>query len=558
MSLPYCQRILLSAACMVVAAHLTQAGEEGNLRQTLDEAIQKGEKRIVIPPGIYRVSPQKRTHLSFSDLKDVEIVADGVTMICTETTRAITISRCENLTIRGLTIDYDPLPYTQGRITEVAEDKTSMEVQILKGYPTGDFKVGNVEIFDPTTMVLRQRNTYFQTTVESTGPGTVKLVKSQPNRKTAFEKVGDIAVFPTVNAPGGAIPHAVYSESSHGLTFENVTLHASPTFGFLENQCDGSKYIGCHIDRCPQESDPVKREFPRLRSTNADGYHSKNSKQGPRIERCTAHFMGDDAVAINGDFHLIAHAEDNKLRVLAKNDLTIQVGDTVQILAYDGARLPNAKVLSIESGGEIHSDERAFLLAQGMDERTKTTMMKSAYTITLDKPVSVPLGSVICSADRIGDGYLVKDCDLGMNRSRGIIIKAGRGTILNNTISGSAMESILISPEYWWMEAGLADDVTIDGNRITNGGGMGITIRAQNGTGGIAPAGAFQNITLRNNTITGGPMPSMLITSVKGLTLIGNQLKPDANKKLAPSEIGQGIDGKILPLMIFNCTEGQK
>jgi hypothetical protein len=32
------------------------------------------------------------------------------------------ITRCTNVTVRGLTIDYDPLPYTQGRISAISAD----------------------------------------------------------------------------------------------------------------------------------------------------------------------------------------------------------------------------------------------------------------------------------------------------------------------------------------------------------------------------------------------------------------------------------------------------
>jgi hypothetical protein len=56
-------------------------------------------------------------------------------MICTETTRAITITRCTNVTLRGLKIDYDPLPYTQGRIVAISADRQVYEVELFEGVP---------------------------------------------------------------------------------------------------------------------------------------------------------------------------------------------------------------------------------------------------------------------------------------------------------------------------------------------------------------------------------------------------------------------------------------
>jgi hypothetical protein len=42
----------------------------------------------------------------------------------------------------------------------------------------------------------------------------------------------------------------------------------------------------------------------------------------------------------------------------------------------------------------------------------------------------------------------------GFNRSRGILIKASRGTITNCTLRGSWIVGILVSPEWWWLESG--------------------------------------------------------------------------------------------------------
>lgn len=45
-------------------------------------------------------------------------------------------------------------------------------------------------------------------------------------------------------------------------------------------------------------------------------------------------------------------------------------------------------------------------------------------------------GLVFCAANRIGNGFAVKDCQFGFNRSRGIIIKASHGEITGNQLAG--------------------------------------------------------------------------------------------------------------------------
>lgn len=72
-----------------------------DLQARIDAGLKGGQKRIVIEPGRYRVQPRNRQHLQLVGLSDVEIVAQGVELICTETTRAVTIDGCRNVTIRG-------------------------------------------------------------------------------------------------------------------------------------------------------------------------------------------------------------------------------------------------------------------------------------------------------------------------------------------------------------------------------------------------------------------------------------------------------------------------
>lgn len=525
----------------------------GDLREILAQALAAGTPEVVIPPGRYRVTPKNREHLALRGLRDRVIVADGVELICTETTRALTIENCHNVTLRGLVIDYDPLPYTQARILEVAPDKSEMTGRVIEGYPDARAgSRGSLEIFDPATGRLRGRFTYFDTRCEAGADGAVRLIKARVQPGVAVEQPGDIAVFKASHAPGGEMPHAIMATDSTGLVFDKVTLYASPVFGFFENGCDGSRYLDCKVARRPAESDLATRGHPRLRSLNADAYHSKNARIGPAYERCEAHFMGDDAIAINGDFHFVTKGEGAVWRVLAKHKMTMQPGDEAQIFSFDGRRLDNRKIVSVTPDGRVTEDERALIERQSMNETLRRTAMADAYLVELDAAVSVPPGTLICSADRIGNGFSVRDCRLGDNRSRGILVKAGRGEISGNVIEGAVMTAILISPEYWWLEAGLADDLSITNNRITGGRGMGIAVVAEGGDHSLAPAGAFRGIRVSGNTVKGGASPGLLLTSIRGLTEENNTIEPDPDVELYSWQIGPWGRSGVSPIIRVN------
>ena len=60
--------------------------------------------------------------MTLRDLSNFSIYADGVTIIMEERRQQISIHNCTNLHFEGVTLDHDPLPWTQATITAHALD----------------------------------------------------------------------------------------------------------------------------------------------------------------------------------------------------------------------------------------------------------------------------------------------------------------------------------------------------------------------------------------------------------------------------------------------------
>lgn len=538
--------------CLLGGAALTaraDAGKPFDLQGFIDQAVRAGQKRIVIPPGRHRVTPHQAQHLVLRGLEGIEIIADGAELICTETTRAITIVQCRNLTLRGLTIDYDPLPFTQGRIVKLSADKRVHEIELFEGYPeAGTVRPFKYEIFRPDTRTLRCED-HAMKEIETIDARHFRLTTTA--RADDPVQVGDIIAIGTQIAPHGNAGHAVTLEDCVHVRLEKITLYASNCFGFLETGCDGTTYDHCCIDRRAAETDLVQRADPRIRSLDADAYHSKHALKGPALIGCVAKFMGDDAVNICGDYHMIMACQGTRLRVLAKGKMNIAPGDPVELMAYDGTRPPDAKAVAVAPDGKISDEERAFLLKQRMDERSRTRENIRAYTVTLDREVGLPMGSLIGSTNRMGNGFTVQGCDFGANRSRGILIKASDGKVIGNTLAGSWGEAIKVSPEYWWLESGSSNNVEIRDNAISDCRAMGIAVYANGGPGTISPAGAHRNITIVNNTVTETPSPNIYVTSTDKVRIEGNKLSKTTGPR-RPSR--QRRTEKAEPITTINCT----
>eukprot|EP00977_Amphora_coffeiformis_P002228 scaffold425_cov175-Amphora_coffeaeformis.AAC.87 len=494
-----------------------------DLRQFIYGKIDSGEKYIIVPPGTYRVTPENQSHLTFVGVHDVTIVAYGVEMICTETTRAITIYQCNNFKILGLTVDFDPLPYTQGRITRLSASNTVHDIELFDGYPTADQITGDkYEIFNSQTRQLRY-GSYYEYSYTVQDSKHIQLTRAGIYQG---EQVGDIIAIGSRYAPGGSIPHAIYLYKSVGAVLEDVTLWSSNMFGFFEDSCSGSQYIRCTIDRRPLESDHVARGDARIRSLHADAYHSKFAAVGPKYEDCKAYFMADDAVAINGNYDMVLSSSGTTLRVLGKdNKISVETGDPLEVISFTGERLDDANLVSVNLSTETPTQaEIDFLYGLGLHAPFKDGM-RTIWTVEIDRSVNLPMGSLIAAANRIGNGFNVTGGDFGFNRSRGILVKGSHGVIANNKVRGSVMMAIKLAPEYWWLEGGSSNDVSIVGNLIEDCGDVGIEVSAQSGNFQIAPAGAHRDIRIQNNVVRNVGGASIKVTSTTGLVLSGNSVE---------------------------------
>ena len=512
--------------------------QQFDLQRFIADALKTGSKNVVIPAGRYLVTAQAGRHLLFKDLADVEILANGVEMVCTQTVQAIGFEHCRNVHLRGLTVDYDPLPFTEARITALAPDKRWVEFEIIAGYPDTSLEE-RIEIYDPETRELRRETTGWSKEFQALGDHRYRIAKPPGYRfreNSDTERVGDILV--TNNAfPAKAGGHAISLSQCTGVTLEDVTVYSSPCFGFIEDRCDGDTYLRCRIDRRALGDDPVKRTFARMRSLNADAFHSTEAAKGPAILDCTAKFQGDDCVNIHGVYHLVTGSNGSTLRVAALGRMTIEPGDPVEFLPYSGERPADAVTVKIEPDAGITEAEKAFIRKLSLNDQNKQRLLGGNamfFKVTLDRAVPLAMGSAVCSARHVGNGFVVKGCDFGYNRSRGILIKASHGEVSGNKITNGWMAAVLIAPEFWWFEAASASDVAIKDNIIIGCRRPAIEVIAQGGNNQPLPSGAHRGIRILGNTFTQSVWPNIHVSSTAGLIMGDNILTPNDPATFVP------------------------
>ncbi|MBL8995177.1 MAG: right-handed parallel beta-helix repeat-containing protein [Spirochaetia bacterium] len=528
------------------------------------ERTHKGPLRVItMTKGFYPVQPGagRSSHLLIENQTNLLIDFTGVNLICLDIgRRAVDIKNCTNVVICGLTVDYDPLPFTQGALVAFSKESKTMTVHLHEGYPELNDPKTTIRFFDPKTRVWKSG-------AWSGGIGAVLQTKS-----------GRVLVFSTPNVNSGShdavavgdlvvmkqklgVPHVVVLDHCASTTLSNVTIHTGPTFAVLDTFCDRMHYFDVRITPGPK---PLGAREPRLMANLADGIHSIGARNGPLVERCLIECHADDGVAIHGKYWPIVAGSGREWFVASTSELPLLPGDTLRLTKRSGLIFDETV---IESASPVE-EGRVKELVEARDKlgyRKELLASENKFTrLVFGKAVAAEPGDAADSPQLVGSGFVVRDNVIRNHRARGILIKASSGKIENNLIEGSSMAGIVLSPELdYWHEAGYSWDVLIQGNVIRATGyehpnpgvsqaGI-ITVCATGGKTSYAPAGGHRNIRILNNKIESSEGVHLLATSVSNLLIQGNEFIQPL-QRLWPTGGKWGIDGKSV-VVLDQCSQ---
>jgi len=512
----------------------------------IQSELNAGKKNITVPAGVYKLSPREKenVYLVLKDLAGVTIDFSGVEFRGSVHTRMLEIENCSDLTLKGLTIDYDPLPYTQARIVEINAEKT-WKLKVVDGYSTeGLVKTnGRIQVYGKDSLELVNPLRYQNDSIVKLADGTIEI-SGGVNRAGVL---GDIVVINCFNAEKRKVD-SVCSVNCKNLRVEGFTLYSSPdNFAFHEVGNERSLYLNCVVDRRAPESDYAKRGVKRLRSATADAFHCKDDPIGPQIVGCKARYQGDDCVNIAGQYCIVSKSENNELRVLTMGDKRLlPAGKFIQILSFDGQCPPDAKILSVEPDGACSDEEVAFLKTLSLWPgfyRSKGTAFRNALKVKVDRVLALQRGSMVISSSACGNGFLIKDCQFSDVRSRGLLIKASCGVIEGNTVANCWASALQVSPEYGWAEGGCSSDLKIENNTFSNGKGCPVWIGGFSGARTSLPANSHKNILIRGNTIKTGSC-AIEVSGCSGLSIDGNTIETHAKRTTDAVRLKNVLDVK--------------
>ena len=520
--------IRLAALLLLSAIPVLHAAED--FRPIVAEAIKRGDKRIVIPPGEYRIDPTGGGGelWMLKGVKDVEIIADGVTMIGTKLMRAVSLQECSGVTLQGLTVDYDPLPFTQGTIVAGSEDGNSIDVKLHAGYPRKPY--ARIDVIDAKTRFRKKGMPFlWGTKGEMIGEDVVRIHREGIAK---FAVPGDLASLST--GQEGGSPHGISIDECERIVFRNVTVFSAPGMGILEADGEGgSTFTSCRIVPGPK---PAGATEARLLSSSWDAFQSKTIRKGPIVEKCEIRDAGDDSWSVQSSDFVVLKNEGGTMVLASRDEYTrgVREGDRLRT-GLEGAefRIASRKVMSRAEAG---------LSPEVMEKLTKAKTWDAwkvgpkCIVVTLDRESGLKPGDSVYSPDRMGAGFIFRN---NIVHSPGRILLKGGGLMEGNTLE--TPHALIVCPELPGTAAAGIEDLVIRKNTIRDSGwfcaapwssqaGV-ISLTATLSDQGLRTAPAFKNVVIEDNIVEAGMGPHLVVSSTKGLTVRNNRFVSPLKEK---------------------------
>ena len=201
-----------------------------SFKDQLLNGISSGADTITILPGRYFVTTSGRyvTINDFNPATPVTIIMDGVDLVSQNLDGVLRFNNCSNLTLQGLSIDYDPQLYRQGTVESRNYTTKTFELRLHEGYPQDLSTSATSGItYDSSLRMKQMTNTLYPITggISEIEPGLYSVTVNSLSNMTVGDNV-------TLTNPAGN-PHTILLVDCSGMRLENIAIHGSPAFALL-------------------------------------------------------------------------------------------------------------------------------------------------------------------------------------------------------------------------------------------------------------------------------------------------------------------------------------
>ncbi|MBR5691949.1 MAG: right-handed parallel beta-helix repeat-containing protein, partial [Verrucomicrobia bacterium] len=428
-------------------------------------------------PIIYTAYYPYAKGLDFTGTKNLTIEAKGATLMCEGWMEPISLDNCENITIKGLTIDYKNKPFSDGEITTVEDEAFEAVFNDER------------ELTEKTPFL---RAIFWQKDEDRMWPHPVYFpeIEKVEGKKVRFKTKIDKSLL----GAGIGVIHsfhfrpAILILRSSQVTLNDVTIHAQPGMGivgFLSRDITMNR-----LSVVPSEG--------HILSSNTDATHFASCSGTIRFDGCKFQGHQDDATNVHGYYQTIMEVNGEKARLGITHQAFTHAqvadlpdkGDVMELVEVDTLK----PVATFTVGGTEHTIPNKYW----------------DVTFTEKLPEDAAGKYFLMNISKLPRLEFVNST-VNSHLARAVLVKTRNVLIQNNVFRNSTGTGIHVGAESWWQEGSHAENVIIRDNIIT---GCGRGTGRQGNASGIAviidakdteATYLHKNITIENNVIKGDP-----------------------------------------------------
>ncbi|MBO4954196.1 MAG: right-handed parallel beta-helix repeat-containing protein, partial [Clostridia bacterium] len=367
------------------------------------------------------------------------------------------IDNTENVTINGLTVDYEEPLFTQAKIIARDPDGFFFDIEVEDGYYfdlkdtnffTDSMSVhfftadGKTHRDSPHSVALARRN------IEKLTDNTYRLNALKLVSASKGLGAGDYLTFLSNNE---GYPFGIHG--SDGFKMNDVTIY-SGCVGISENYGNPNTPSVYRNVRMLPGPTPLGATTPRLFSISGTGFHMTGLTKGFEAYDCYVYGNTDDGVNIHGIYHRAYENVGGNAIMVGSGKLgsRFEAGDVLRFYDENYEYIDSATIVSATKADDYKTD---ISLEQNVGVWTFKPIEK--YKVTLDKKVTIAAGSWIENEQEISYHFILKNCQF-IEGARGLIIKAG-GLVEDCLVQGRPI-ALRAGPELHWLESGYIRDLT--------------------------------------------------------------------------------------------------
>jgi parallel beta-helix repeat protein len=468
----------------IYSAEIDQWGEDIKQQQrengkqflkVLSEAVSEGKDVIHLDKEHYRFSSEHLENINdafirLNNVKDLTIYGNGAQFWFEDYISALRIENCQNISFHDITMDWDPLPFSQAVITAIDPEGKYIEGKTESGFRNMNEILNDPSVhrrptvkvffFNPETGVLKTDVAHSEvSSIEEIGENHLRFhgrVYGVHDYESINIEPGDRMAFVMRHS------HAVRIYQSEEITFEKLHLYSSPMFGISMGNGGGHMVL--------KDSKLIPRPgTKRLMGINGDALHFTSLQKGPRIEGCEFSAAGDDILNIHGDFAMVqTQRSPNEVVIGIKNHVNIHKGSTIRIYDYDTLQLKGEFEVeeTVEGGDALKRDAKAV----GEEKEVKFWPGRTSLICTLNKPVKASRYDIVESDFDGGYGTVIRENYLHNLTTRGFLIQTKNAVIENNEFVNVDNAGVSIMASLKWCEGPIPQNIVFRNNIIKRPG----------------------------------------------------------------------------------------